>query len=170
MRSRTLVPVLALTLTGVIASCENNITNIAEGFNDTATWRANMDAAQETPAPNLAGASNPNGRIWFTDNGTTLTYYMEYSGLSSNVTQAHIHRAAVGVAGPIIVPLNVLLRQSGTVAGTIDMTATDVAPQSPTENVSPDSLRTLLNNGNAYVNVHTANNGPGEIRGQVARN
>jgi hypothetical protein len=35
--------------------------------------------------------------------------------------------------------------------------------------VSGDSLKVLLNNGNAYVNVHTAAHGAGEIRGQVAK-
>jgi len=34
-------------------------------------------------------------------------------------------------------------------------------------NVSLDSLRTLFNNGNAYVNVHTTANPGGEIRDQV---
>ena len=34
-------------------------------------------------------------------------------------------------------------------------------------NVSLDSLRTLFNNGNAYVNVHTSVNPGGEIRDQV---
>jgi hypothetical protein len=33
--------------------------------------------------------------------------------------------------------------------------------------VSLDSLRVLFNNGNAYVNVHTAVNPGGEIRDQV---
>jgi hypothetical protein len=169
MRSRLLVPVFALALIGAIASCDEDITSINEGFDETATWRANMDATQEVPAPNLTGATNPNGRAWIIDNGTTLTYYMEWDGLTSNVTQAHIHRAAPGVAGPVIVPLTTVARQDGIVAGTIDMGVADVAPAAG-ETVSPDSLRTLLNNGNAYVNIHTGTNGAGEVRGQVSRN
>ncbi len=35
--------------------------------------------------------------------------------------------------------------------------------------VSGDSLRTLMANGNAYVNVHTAKYPGGEIRGQVVK-
>jgi hypothetical protein len=166
MRSRLPALVLALVVAVAVVSCDNDITDIGEGFDETANWRANLDATQETPAPNLAGATSPQGRFWLIDNGTTLTYYMEWSGLSSNVTQAHIHRAAAGTPGPVIVPLTVVTRSSGTIAGTIDMGVADVAPAA-NETVSPDSLRTLLNNGNAYVNIHTTNNGAGEIRGQV---
>ena len=169
MRSRLLVPVVALALTGAIASCDsdNDITDVTEGFDDAATWRASLSAAQEVPAPSVAGVT-PSGRAWIVDNGTTLTYYYEYSGLSSNANNAHIHRAAAGVAGPVIVPITFYPATSRVIAGTVDMTLADVAP-SAGETVSPDSLRTLLNNGNAYVNVHTVNNPAGEIRGQVAR-
>ena len=169
MRSRLLVPVFALALTGAIASCDNDITSINEGFDDAATWRANLDVTQETPAPTLAAGVTPSGRAWMIDNGSTLTWYMEYSGLSSNATQAHIHREAAGVAGPVIIPLTIVTRTSGTVSGFIDMNLADVSPQA-NETISADSLRTLLNNGNAYVNIHTGNNAAGEIRGQVARN
>jgi hypothetical protein len=173
MRSRVLISAFALALTGAITSCDEDITSVGEGLNETATWIADMDASQETTAPNLAGASNPSGRAWFIDHGNDLTYFIEWSGLSTPVlgpgSGAHIHRAAVGQPGPVIVPLAVMQRTSATVAGVIDMTVTDVAP-SAAETVSPDSLRTLLNNGNAYVNIHTTQNGGGEIRGQVRRN
>ena len=172
MRSRVLISAFALALTGAITSCEDEITSVGEGLNETADWRADLDASQETAAPNLTGASNPAGRAWFIDNGNELTYYMEWSGLTSNVTGAHIHRAPVGESGNIIVPLTVVARTSGTVAGFIDMTVSDVAvgTGTGTETVSPDSLRTLLNNGNAYVNIHTTTNPGGEIRGQIRRN
>ena len=39
--------------------------------------------------------------------------------------------------------------------------------QDASAGVRGDSLKTLLSNGNAYVNVHTGNFPDGEIRGQV---
>jgi hypothetical protein len=38
-----------------------------------------------------------------------------------------------------------------------------------TATVSGDSLKTLLDAGQLYVNVHTVANGGGEIRGQIAK-
>jgi hypothetical protein len=166
MRSRLLIPALAIGFTGAIASCDNSISSIAEGLDDVATWRATLTAAQETPTPTGATAG-ANGRAWFTDNGTTITWHLQYSGLTSNAIAAHIHRGAVGVSGPIVAGLTVIGQTSGVVEGYIDMTVADVAPGA--ETVSADSLRTLLNNGNAYVNVHTTTNTGGEIRGQIAR-
>jgi hypothetical protein len=168
MRSRLLIPVFALALVGAIASCDNDITNISEGFDDAADWRADLDAAQETPTPTLTGGATPTGRAWIIDNGTTLTYHMEYEGLTSNANNAHIHRGAPGQAGNAVVQLVFLTQREGVVSGTVDMTVADVGLGA--ENVSPDSLRTLLDNGNAYINIHTATNGAGEIRGQVRRN
>jgi phospholipase/lecithinase/hemolysin len=50
---------------------------------------------------------------------------------------------------------------SGTLTGTF----------TGTNNVSitPDSLDKLMTSGNAYVNLHTAANGGGEIRGQLSK-
>ena len=50
----------------------------------------------------------------------------------------------------------------GTISeGTLELT------RDASTGVSGDSRKTLLNNGNAYVNVHTKNFPGGELRGQV---
>jgi hypothetical protein len=43
-----------------------------------------------------------------------------FTGLTSNVTAAHLHHGAAGTVGPVVVPLNI----SGTTAGTVTGTAT----------------------------------------------
>jgi hypothetical protein len=170
MRSRT-VPILAFTLIGVIASCENNITNIREGLNDTATWIADLNAANERQATPVNSPAT--GRAWFTDNGNTITFYIEYQGLVAPSTAAHIHRGTADISGPIMVdlvprPTGV---QAGTWAGTIDMTVADISSEAGTQ--SPADLRTLLNTAGTYVNIHSSGTATppgypaGEIRGQI---
>src|SRR5687767_10825789 len=52
MRSRLLVPVLALTLTGVITSCDDeSISGIDDNFEENATWVAELNGANERPTP-----------------------------------------------------------------------------------------------------------------------
>jgi hypothetical protein len=166
MRSRLVVAVFAFVLTGVIASCEDNITSVGEGFDQTATWRANLNAANEVQTP--AVSSPATGRAWFVDNNTTITWYMEYNNLVANPSGAHIHRGAAGVNGDIMVSLDFVSGQrSGVVSGTIDMTVADVSNEAGVQ--PPGELRTLLNTGGAYVNVHSTTYPAGEIRGQVVR-
>ena len=170
MRSRLLVSVFAFALTGAVTSCEDNITAIDQNFEENATWEATLSGANETPAVTTSAT----GRALFIDRGNTIDYYMEYSGLTSNAINAHIHRGAAGVAGGTMVQLFFVNgATSGVVIGTIDMTrlagtppTNDVAPLE-TGNQSAADFRTLLNTGGAYVNVHSVNFGGGEIRGQI---
>ena len=169
MRSRLLVTAFALAVTGLVASCDDeDITGIDENFEEDATWEAVLNGANETPAVTTPAT----GRAWLVDRGNTIDFYMEYSGLTSNTTNAHIHRGAAGVAGGTMVQLPYVNgATSGVAVLTIDMTrlvggVNDVAPLE-TGNQSAADFRALLNSGGAYVNVHSANNTGGEIRGQI---
>jgi hypothetical protein len=110
-----------------------------------------------------------------------VNFELTYSGLSSNVTQSHIHFGKEHVAGGIMVFFCTNLTPpapptpkpqacpftGGTVSGTItsaNMLA--VAAQ----NVPPNSLAALLaalQSNTAYGNIHTTNFPGGEIRGQI---
>jgi len=67
-------------------------------------------------------------------------------------TGAHIHMAAAGVAGPIIVPL---------------VLAADGAWVVPPGTILSAAQFTALRTGGLYVNVHSAAFPSGEIRGQI---
>jgi CHRD domain len=169
MRSRLLVSVFAFTLTGVIASCSDEITAIDQSFEESATWVATLSGANERPNPVTTPAT---GRAFFVDNGNSITFYIDYSGLTSNGTIAHIHVAPADQAGGILIdlptsPSNLPDATSGVLAGTIDMTLANVASPNRTPATTPQQLRDLFNSGGSYVNIHTSTNGGGEIRGQV---
>jgi len=170
MRSRLLVTVFALALTGAITSCDDEVTGVedlGEAFQEDATWEAILSGANESPPVSTPAT----GRAWFVDRGNTIDFYMEYSGLTSNTTNAHIHRTSS--TGVMVQLPFVRGATSGTVVGTIDMTrlntagtAVDVAPLETGDQSAAD-FRTLLNTGGTYVNVHSQNNTGGEIRGTI---
>ena len=69
-----------------------------------------------------------------------------------NATAAHIHEAAKGKNGPVIVPLT----KSGDTTFTV-----------PSGAKLTDEQMKSLQSGNLYVNVHSAANPNGEIRAQL---
>lgn len=119
--------------------------------------------------------------------GQALFRFNESGGLDytllvaniENVVQAHIHCGAFGSNGPITVwlypsgppPMLIPGRSQGTLAeGTI--TGASVIPivddpRCPGDITSFDDLIEKLQTGGAYVNVHTSQFPPGEIRGQI---
>ena len=107
---------------------------------------AAIDSAQQVPpngSPGQGGASlirQPNGNLVLTG---------QFAGLTGAPAAAHIHLGAVGVNGGVVVPLVV---GAGTLSLTYTPTAADLV-----------NLRA----GNWYVNIHTAANPGGEIRGQL---
>jgi len=135
------------------------------------------------PINNNTGAilTNGTGKLTLVVQNNVAEYTLSYSGLTTNVTQAHIHFGKVHDAGGIFVFLCTNLGNnpagtptpplcpagSATVTGTI--TAANIAAV-PTQNVPANSFDVLLaalTSDTAYANVHTAKFPGGEIRGQV---
>lgn len=141
------------------AACSNDDSTSPK----STTYVAQLSSANEVPAV----TGNASGTATFTLTGKTLTYVVNVSGLSGNALASHIHVGAAGTNGGIVLPFMAAGVQDGQVAsGTVDLTQ----PVSNGQTSIPgDSLISLLNNGNAYTNVHTAANAGGEIRGQILR-
>jgi len=123
------------------------------------TYTATMNGANEVGPKAVPGTGNAT----VVKNGATYTYTVTYTGMTGNLTGGHIHGpAATGVNANVIVPFDITgAGTSGTLTGTF--TGTNNV------NISPDSLDKLMASGNAYVNLHTAANGGGEIRGQLTQ-
>jgi len=109
-------------------------------------FTASLTGAQETPATNSNGAGT--ATILLSPDETTARVSLNFGGLTSAQTDAHIHGpAGPGVVGVILFPL-----PNGNVSDfLISLTPTDVSN---------------LKSGQLYVNVHTVNFPNGEIRGQ----
>lgn len=127
-----------------------------------ATYVAALTGTREVP-PVVTTAT---GKATFTLAGKSVAYTITAAGFSSTLTVGHVQIGDTGVVGVVIVPFTIIA-QSGTVAsGSIDLSA-PLTFNNVT--ISGDSLRTLFETGQAYVNLHTAAFPGGEIRGQIVR-
>lgn len=109
-------------------------------------YTATLSAAQQVPPV----TSNGSGTAMMTLDGDKLTYDIEYKDLTGPATAAHIHGpAAAGANAGVLVPF-----------------ANPASPIKGTVNLTPEQL-TDLKDGKTYVNIHTAQNKGGEIRGQI---
>lgn len=113
-------------------------------------YTVTMDGAQEVPPVATAGTGTATVTVTLATREVVVSG--SYSGLTSNQTLAHIHLGAAGANGGPIVTLSGTGGTSGTISGSGILTA--------------GQLTSLLACG-TYINIHTVNNGGGEIRGQV---
>jgi CHRD domain/RTX calcium-binding nonapeptide repeat (4 copies) len=117
-------------------------------------YSATMTGAQENP-PNASTATGA-ASFWLNRAQTTLATTVTLNGLSSGFAAMHLHNAAVGVNGPVVVDIGTGTiggQTSGTVTANLALSATNVGQ---------------LNAGTLYINAHTTNFPGGEVRGQLA--
>ena len=117
------------------------------------TWTATLSARQEVPKQVVKKAS-AHGSFTATVVGNKLKWKLTYAGLTGPAIAAHIHLGAIGKAGNVLVPLcgGKPACRSG-LTGTAPLTA---------------QLKGAFKKHLLYVNVHTAKNPNGEIRGQLS--
>ncbi|MGH3073149.1 MAG: CHRD domain-containing protein [Gaiellaceae bacterium] len=117
-----------------------------------ATVRPVLNSRQEVPKPK--GAARATGRFTLTavktGSSAVLTWRLTFSRLTGRAVAAHVHTGRRGVAGPVRVALCGPCRSGATGRATVR-----------------GATLAALEAGRAYVNVHTARNPAGEIRGQI---
>jgi cytochrome c553 len=113
-----------------------------------------LSAAQVVP-PVAGITARGNGTYTLTDSGLEYLITVDTANLSGPITAAHFHNARVGVNGAVVRTIDFVNGQASGV-----WSSTDAEPLTP-------ALTDALLAGNIYVNVHTAANPAGEIRGQV---
>jgi len=82
----------------------------------------------------------------------SIAWTLTFRNLTGRAAAAHIHRGKVGKAGPVLVSLCGPCRSG----------------QKGRANISK-RVATAIKAGTTYVNIHTARNAAGEIRGQIKR-
>ena len=118
------------------------------------------------------GATNSSGSgtatVDYNSAAGTFSYTLSWTNLTGDATMAHIHYGATGVSGPIVVPFFMSsLAATDSISGTL--TAADVMPDSAAGIFTIADVARAIQDGNAYVNIHTAEYPAGELRGQLAQ-
>jgi hypothetical protein len=151
------------------------------------TIETKLSGDEEAPVIRITGAHG-SANIRLAKDGQSVDFVLEVNDIT-NVTQAHIHMQAKGVAGPIVVwffpsvtSTAALPGGGGPHEGLLAMgTFTAANLRGPLAGHPLSDFIAAVAAGNTYVNVHTddgvapGNTGPGdfpggEIRGQLDKN
>ena len=90
------------------------------------------------------------GEVGATLDGSELTIVATFEGMSSPATAAHVHRAPRARRGPVAFGVDVPPAAAGRIETTVPLTDEQVA---------------TLRRGHYYLQIHTAGNAAGELRG-----
>jgi hypothetical protein len=135
-----------------------------------AQYGAVLNGFQEVPSVSTPASGSFTAEV--SPDGATIQYELNYSGLQSPVSAAHIHFGRRGVSGGVIAFLcgggdKPACPAQGPVTGTID-SGSVVGPEG--QGIAPGEIAeavSALRAGAVYANVHTQGYPDGEIRGQV---
>ena len=119
---------------------------------ETYSFKATLNVGQERPKPKApAGAGGSfSARSVEAKGTTTFTWKLTFHGLSGAAGAAHVHLGKKGTAGAVLISLCGPCKSGQT--GKVKIVG---------------AAENAMEKGKAYVNVHTAKNAGGEIRGQV---
>jgi len=131
----------------------NGAGEIRGQLGSTASIATSLNARQERPKPkgNVGRATGTfTATVAKLGAKAQIAWRLKFSRLTGRALAAHIHIGQRGKAGPVVVPLCGPCRSGA--KGTASLTTATVR---------------ALENGRAYVNIHTKKNPAGEIRGQI---
>jgi len=157
---------------GLILAVTASVLFAPAAHSQTERFSASLIGENEVPPINTEGTAN----FDMTIQPSGITFSLNFSDLSSPLAVAHLHFGVPKVNGGVMIFLcggggqpDCPATTSGTITGTV--TAANVT--GPTgQGIAVGDLESALEvvrDGLSYANMHTANFGSGEIRGQVRR-
>lgn len=112
--------------------------------------KAELKASNEVPPNDSKGSGSLTAT--YDDASKKLTWKGSLSGLSGPATAAHFHAGETGKNGAVVIPI------TGADTGAFEGSAT-----------LTDAQAADMMGGKWYVNIHTAANKAGELRGQLTK-
>jgi hypothetical protein len=129
------------------------------------TFKAKISGKEEVPAVKTAATGD--AVFTLSKDGKEIAYTLKVKSIE-DVTAAHIHAGKMGAEGGVAVGLFAGPKKEGKFSGELAKgTITDKNLVGPLAGKTVADLVTMIKEGGAYVNVHTAKNPKGEMRGQI---
>lgn len=167
---RSRVSRLAALAVPLLMGCnEDNVFGIGVGTRERFT--ASLSGAAVRPRP-VATSVTATADLTIKEpevgtTGRTLAFVVTATGLTA-ATAVHVHLGGAAVAdGQLLATL--YTNPTDTVITAAQLASGTLAASAISGGVTIDSLAKLMNNGAAYVDVHTKSNPDGLVRGQIAR-
>lgn len=121
-----------------------------DGGATVTAYSLTLSGASEVPSVNTPATGSAAIMLDASDN---VTVTGTFTGLTADVTAAHIHgRASATTTADIMLDLTVTPGRAGTVSGSGQLTATEAS---------------AMRSGMTYINIHSSTNTAGEIRAQI---
>ncbi len=124
-------------------------------------FKADLTGDAQVPPITVNGTGD--ATVTIADDESSVSWDVSYSGLTGDAAAGHIHFGAADVAGPVMIAFPSVSKtgSDGTFASG-DYATGDGLP------ADWAGVLTAIRDGDAYVNIHTAANKGGEVRGQLA--
>ncbi|MEO6207924.1 MAG: CHRD domain-containing protein [Candidatus Limnocylindrales bacterium] len=121
------------------------------------------DLSGDAQVPPISVDATGDATVTIADDESSVSWDVSYTGLTGDAAAGHIHYGAADAAGPVMIPFATVSDTGSTGSFSSDDYATG-------DGLPADwaGVLTAIRDGEAYVNIHTAANAPGEIRGQLA--
>ncbi|MCI0559671.1 MAG: CHRD domain-containing protein [Nitrososphaera sp.] len=135
-----------------------------EGVAGARTFSASLTGGEEVPEVDTNASGN--AELIFDEDADEFAFVIDVQDIV-DVNAAHIHTGAAGEEGDIVATLfdDSIVGEFGGELASNNITSSDL--EGPLSGENLDSLIALIENGEAYVNVHTDTFPDGEIRGQL---
>ena len=127
-----------------------SVTLVSMSVQAQEVYRARLSPMPTTPQS--VAEITGEGEVILTLNGNALSVEGNFSGMSSATTMGHIHNGPPAQPGPVVHRLEVTAAPSGNISAELELT---------------DEQVTALRNNELYVQIHSENNAPGELRGWI---
>lgn len=154
------------TITRLIAAAALLLGMSVQAQAQTVRLTAVLSGGEEAPNKVLTAATGT-AEVFVNMATKDVTYTIRIFNIPSGTTAGHFHAGSVGVAGPVVVDLAPPSNISNDYELSGTATAASLRPNPASGIRDWDDFIQSLVGGQTYLNIHTAVNGGGEIRGQL---